>query len=246
MKTAACIGNQFELDTLAVVCEGRREQIATDLWPALKSGLVIPETENYRFFQGNSGLEVAQNELKIGYRFLHDRVQQVAYSLIPEEQKQTRHWQMGQLLLQKRSVQGETDHLFEIVNHLNQGRSGSLSLTEQGELAEWNLQAGEKAKRSAAYPAAQTYCEMGLQLMSISKWQTDYDLMYRLHYQGAESAYLSGDYDQAERLYANTLSHARSTVEQAAIYRLQMTQYQLQGRNAEAIEIQRQSLKLLG
>ena len=67
-----------------------------------------------------------------------------------------------------------------------------------------------------------------------------------LHYHGAEGAYLSGDFDQAEAWYASALQGAKTPLDQAAIYRIQVTHYHFQGRNKEAIAIQRKSTELLG
>lgn len=50
LKLAACIGNQFDLKTLAIVNEKSIVDTASDLWQALLDGLVLPQTENYNIF----------------------------------------------------------------------------------------------------------------------------------------------------------------------------------------------------
>ncbi|MEB3292249.1 MAG: AAA family ATPase [Synechococcales bacterium] len=259
LKLAACVGSQFDLNTLAIVSEKSPTETATTLWKALQEGLIVPTTQVYKFF-GN-GLETAETDSSlanstnpsalsalpsVAYRFLHDRVQQAAYSLIPASQKALTHWQIGQLLLQGLSQQQRGEKIFDLVNQLNLGKAILSSLSEHLQLAELNLQAGEKAKLSSAYQAAQIYCETGIALLPSEGWQTNYVLSYNLHRHGSEAAYLSGNFDQAEALYRAALDHAQTPLDKAVIYRIQMTQYQLQGRNAEAITIQRQSLELLG
>jgi len=246
LKIAACIDNQFDLDTLAMVSRSSQDQVAKDLWQALQSELIIPESETYKFFQIENHDVEAPDNIDIGYRFLHDRVQQAAYALIPDTQKQRRHWEIGQLLLQAQPQQKQGQNLFEIVNQLNRGQAIISLLEEKIQLAALNLQAGTQAKRSAAYQTAYRYYEIGIHLLSPATWQTHYDLMYSLHYEGSEAAYLCGNFDQAEALCATTLSQASTALDQAAIYRVKMTQYQLQGRNTEAIAVQHQSLQLLG
>ena len=124
LKLAACIGNQFDLNTLAIVSERSPEDTATELWKALQDALVLPISEVYKFYQTNGISTHTQTPDREThsciYRFLHDRVQQAAYSLIPEEQKQTTHLHMGQLLLQKLSPEQQDTNIFTIVNHWNQ------------------------------------------------------------------------------------------------------------------------------
>jgi predicted ATPase/signal transduction histidine kinase len=245
LKLAACIGNQFDLATLAIVSEQTQIDTATTLWKALQEGLILPTSQVYKFFQG-SEQSIPHSSINPTYRFLHDRVQQAAYSLIPETQKAITHWQIGQLLQQSLSQVQQEEKVFDIVNQLNLGKAAIDDQSQQTQLARLNLQAGEKAKLSAAYQAAQTYCEIGIELLPPAAWQTDYELIYALHRHGSETAYLSSNFDQAEALYREALAQAQTPLDKAVIYRVQMTQYQLQGRNSEAIAIQRQSLQLLG
>ena len=245
LKLAACIGNQFDLGTLAVVCEESPDKVATDLWCALNEGFVVPQSETYKFFQGDECQKNGVDDV-VGYRFLHDRVQQAAYSLIPDAQKHRTHWRIGQLLLQGLSESEKLERIFDLVNQLNLGKAEISTQEEKQILARLNLQAGQKAKLSAAYKAAQNYCTIGIGLLSKKTWKTDYKLTYSLHRYSSEAAYLSGDFDRAESLYSEAIAHARTPLDKVIICRVQMTQYQLQGRNSEAVKIQRQSLEWLG
>ncbi len=246
LKLAACVGAQFDLETLAIVSQQSQTEVATALWKALQEGLILPQSDLYKFYLGEAQTTEQQPNETLNYKFLHDRVQQAAYSLIPDDQKQVTHLQIGQLLLQGLSLQERSEQIFEIVNQLNLGRAIIFDAQQKQQLAELNLQAGQKAKLSAAYQAAQNYYEIGMDLLTTEAWQTDYILMYALHREGAEAAYLCSNFDRAEALYTITLDQAQTPLDQAVVYRIQMTQYQLQGRNAEAIAIQRQSLQLLG
>ncbi|MGD1701259.1 ATP-binding protein, partial [Dapis sp. BLCC M229] len=119
LKLAACIGNQFELETLAIICETPFEEVAAALWSVLREGLILPKSEAYKFFQGWEQNEEKRDGIAVGYRFLHDRVQQAAYSLIPEGRKQQTHLIIGQLLLECTSEKNLEDKIFDIINHLN-------------------------------------------------------------------------------------------------------------------------------
>ncbi len=247
LKLAACIGNKFDLATLAIVCEQSVAVSATDLWKALQFGLILPKNETYKFYLDseiqNRNLE---DEQIVNYKFLHDRVQQAAYSLIQDEQKQHTHLKIAQLLLHELSEIEQSERIFDLVNQYNLGQAVIERIEDKQELASLNFKAAQKAKFSVAYEAAYNYCVIGMDLLSVNAWQTDYKLIFDLHYYGSETAYLCGKFEEAEALYKKAITYARTALDQAVIYRIQMTQYQLQGRNSEAIEIQRLSLKLLG
>ncbi|MFZ4554798.1 MAG: ATP-binding protein, partial [Pseudanabaena sp.] len=245
LKLAACIGNQFDLTTLAIVSERSATEVTTALWKALQEGLILPTSQVYKFFQ-DTEFSDSPSAVNPNYRFLHDRVQQASYTLIPEDQKQETHWKIGQLLLQKLTEQEQVEQIFEIVNQLDLGREKISEPDQKRQLAELNLKAGQKAKLSAAYQAAQKYYEIGLESLTAESWQTDYGLTYEIHRNASEAAYLCSNFDKAEALYTSTIKEAQSNLDKAVIYRVQMTQYQLQGRNKEAIAIQRQSLQMLG
>ncbi|MEO1377731.1 MAG: serine/threonine protein kinase, partial [Cyanobacteria bacterium J06635_10] len=172
--------------------------------------------------------------------------QQAAYFLIPETQKQSTHWKIGQLLLQKLSDEEQSLRIFDLVNQLNLGKATIITHEEKQQLARLNLQAGQKAKASTAHQAAWEYFTIGIDLLTENAWDKQYELMYNLYRYGSEAAYLCGKFDEAEALYTQALSHAQTSLDKAVIYRVQMTQYKQMGKNTQAIEIQRQSLQLLG
>ncbi|NES72792.1 MAG: serine/threonine protein kinase, partial [Okeania sp. SIO2D1] len=192
LKLAACIGNQFELETLAVVCETSLEEVAEDIWDALQEGLILPISEAYKFFQGGVE-EITTERVMVGYRFLHDRVQQAAYSLIPEGEKQATHWQIGQLLLQNTSVENIEDKIFEIVNQLNIGLELIIQKFQRRELAQLNFIAGKKAKIATAYTSAFAYSQIARNLLLENHWEQDYEFALSIYELVAETAYLSGN-----------------------------------------------------
>ncbi|MEG5173747.1 AAA family ATPase [Microcoleus sp. B3-D7] len=258
LKLAACIGNQFDLGTLAIVNENSPVETATALWKALQDGLILPITEVYKFYQaeGNSesvignGKESDQLSLTHDqlpkYKFLHDRVQQAAYSLIPEDQKRSTHLKIGQLLLKNTPEADREERIFDIVNHLNVGVELITPEAEREQLARLNLVAGKKAKAATAYAAAVEYFKIGKELLTANSWDNQYELTLGLHTEAAEAAYLSGDFDGMEELASVVESCAKILLDKVKVYEVQIEACMAQNKLQEALNTGLQVLKLLG
>jgi predicted ATPase len=246
LKLAACIGNQFDLKTLVTVSEKSVIDTATNLWKALQEGFIIPVSETYKFFQSNELDNIDRgSEIIIPYKFLHDRVQQAAYSLIPEEQKQTTHFRIGQLLLKETSLEERQEKLFEIAGQLNIGKALITEQQERDTLARLNWEAGERAKTATAYTTALDFFSVGIDLLAVNGWERQYELSLALYSSAAEVAYLSGDFERMDQLIQIVLKHAKTLLDQIRVYQTQIQAYQSQDHLLQAIETALSVLKLL-
>ncbi|CBN54576.1 Sensor protein [Kamptonema sp. PCC 6506] len=247
LQLAACIGNQFDLATLAIVSEKSEIETSADLWKALQEGLILPIGDVYKFYQGeeNERLVVEhENTTKqiAKYRFLHDRVQQAAYSLIPDEQKTATHLKIGQLLKQKFSELELEEKLFDLVGHLNLGIELITQPQEREALAQLNLKAGQKARNSTAYNAATVYLQKGIHLLTTNCWQSQYELTLNLHVAATEAAYLNADFDGMEKIAALVLQKAETILDKIKIYQIQIVAQTARGNILEAIAVGRDAL----
>ena len=239
LKLAACIGNKFELETLAIVYEKSTTETATDLWVALQEGLIIPITEVYKFYtttETHLDRPFKSVNPSVSYKFLHDRVQQASYFLIPEDKKQETHLKIGQLLLQNTPEEEQEENIFNIVNQLNIGLSLIKTQTERDELAQLNLIAGRKAKSSTAYNAAVEYLTTGLELLSNESWQRQYDLTFNLHVETAESEYLTSRFQSGYFRIETIITNAMNLIDQCVAYELKIQMYIAQAMMQEAID----------
>ncbi|MGJ5632806.1 trifunctional serine/threonine-protein kinase/ATP-binding protein/sensor histidine kinase [Nostoc sp. CALU 1950] len=259
LKLAACIGNQFDLTTLAIVSEHSEVETAANLWKALQEGLILPIGDVYKFYQQESlvishlSLVDSQKQMTndngqmtVSYKFLHDRVQQAAYSLIPDDQKQTTHYQIGQLLLQQISAQARVDRIFEIVNQLNHGTALITQPTQREELAQLNLIACRKAKSSTAYQAAREYATVGLSLLAENTWQQQYEMTLALYELAAEVAMLNGNFEAMEKFIDIVIQQARSLPEKVNVYCIRIQSHISQSKLTSAIAIAQPILQQLG
>ncbi|MDZ7958115.1 MAG: AAA family ATPase [Aulosira sp. DedQUE10] len=251
LKLAACIGNSFDISTLAIVYEKCQSETATDLWKALQEGLILPTNEVYKFFQDcddnseSCQLPIIGNQLA-HYKFLHDRVQQAAYSLIPEPQKQATHLKIGKLLLNKTTVAEQEEKLFEIVNQFNIGKNWIGEDIQQTQLAHLNLKAGQKARTATAYTAAFEYFTTGINLLLEDRWQTQYELTLSLYTSATEAAYLSSNLEQMANLASVILENARTLLDTIKVYEIQIQALQAQNQPLAAVKIALKILKPLG
>ena len=246
LKIAACIGNEFALDTLAIAYGKSELDTAIELRQALQEGLVLPISEIYQFVLSDRSKVIEDLNSTVPYRFLHDRVQQAAYELIPESDKVVTHFQIGQLLLNQTPVAAREEKVFAIVNHLNMAIELIQPQSERDNLAQLNLTAGHKAKNANAYDNAWDYFSTGLRLLTTDCWQTQYDLTLSLSVAAAEAAYLSGDLEQMESLVVTILEQGRSLLDRIKAYEVKIYAYIAQGEPLQAVKIAVQVLKLLG
>lgn len=246
LMLAACIGNQFDLQTLAIVQEQTATTTAKLLWDAVQAGLILPQGKDYKLLQIND-VEVAAilNEVNVDYQFRHDRVQQAAYSLIPTEQKQQVHWQIGQLLYQEYSSEQQEEHIFDLVNHLNQGINLIAETQQFQKLAELNLVAGQKAKASTAYDQGLNYLLIGIRCLQATGWSQHYNLMLKLHQTAVEVAYLAAEFDQMEQLIEVILRQGQTLLDQVPAYIVRIQSLLSRDRLLDAIEQGRKVLSQL-
>ncbi|SKB12793.1 Multi-sensor signal transduction multi-kinase [Planktothrix sp. PCC 11201] len=250
VKLAACIGAQFDLATLAIVSETSQSltSMADKLWKALQEGLIFPITEVYKFFTQSDGISSVNPTANAHYKFLHDRVQQAAYSLIPDDQKPALHLQIGQLLLAQTAPEQLDEKIFAIVSQFNLGLDRITNTEQRDHLANLNLIAGRKARISAAYPAAAQYCDLGLQLLDTDNsdpWNRQPILTLELHTEAANSACLIGEFERVEAWVKAVLQHTSSPLEQVKILEIQIQSLIAQNQLSEAIQVARTTLKQL-
>ncbi len=244
LKIVACMGNQFELQTLACICQKSMRETVDSLYNAIAENLILPLHN-----MGDVELAIAgklPDTQSLEYKFTHDRIQQAAYSLISEQDKPLLHQKIGKLLLKNIPINKREEKIFEIVNQLNFGISFITNHSEKNELAHFNLIAGKKAKAAIAYHAAQAYLNIGIKLLASDSWQQQYELTLALYQEAAIVAYLHGDFEQMETLSMLVLGNARTVLEQVKIYELEIEACLVQNNFKEALTIGVEVLQLLG
>jgi len=234
LKLAACIGANFDLSTLSIIAQTLPKDTFLALVKAIQSGLILTVSE------------LDQELLIQDYKFLHDRVQQAAYSLIAEDDKAALHLKIGRLLLGNSSEEQKEERLFDFLGHLNLGQALIEQDSEKEELAQLNLQAGEKAKKSTAYSAGILYVETGISLLNPHCWDSQYHLTLKLYITGTELAYLNADLDRMQERANQVLHHGQTILDKIPVYEVLISSYTGQGKMQESVDLGRQVLQELG
>ncbi|AFY82192.1 AAA family ATPase [Oscillatoria acuminata] len=248
LKIAACIGNSFDLKTLAVVREQSQITVARDMWPAVREGFIF-SSKNYSFLPESSeetAASLQDSDFSIEYKFLHDRVQQAAYSLIPESERSNTHLQIGQLLLSHTGSEELESKIFDIVTHLNTGRDSIVDPEFKLEIARLNSVAGKKAKASTAYQAAVKHLNIARSLLPEMAWDTAYNLTFSIYRELAECEYLAGNFQGSDALFNLLLERVIDKFDRAEIYNMIVLLTNTQERFYESIQAGLAGMKLMG
>jgi PAS domain S-box-containing protein len=225
LEQLACLGNVADTTMLSIVLGVEEEQVHAALWPAVRQELV--------------------DRLAAAYRFVHDRVQEAAYSLIAEGLRGAAHLRIGRLLAERTPLEKREEAIFDIVSQLNRGAALITSPTERLQLAELDLVAGKRAKASSAYASALNYLAAGEVLLPTDAWEHHYELIFELELHRSECEILTGGTAAEERLLKLS-ERAKSIVDLAAVTSLQQVLYTMRDRLDQSVEVGLKYLRKVG
>jgi PAS domain S-box-containing protein len=226
LQQLACLGNVADVAMLATVLGKSEDDVRSDLWDAVRLELV--------------------ELMERSYKFIHDRVQEAAYSLIPERLRAEAHVLIGRLLAVHTPAEKREEAIFEIVNQLNRGAALITSRDEREQLAELNLLAGQRAKATTAYASALTYLTAGAALLPEDSWERRHELTFALELHRGECEFLTGALAEAEQRLAALSSRAANTVERAKVACLRADLYTTLDQGSRAISVGLDYLRHLG
>ena len=226
LKVLACLGNTAGVSALSMVLNVPDEALHASLREAVSQELI-------QQFDGS-------------YRFVHDRVQEAAYSQIPETERAATHLRIGRRLLAQTPEENRESAIFEIVNQLN--RCGDLitAKAEREELAGLNLVAGKRAKRASAYSSALNYLTVGTALLPEDRWERLYELAFSLELQRGDCEFLTGNLATAEERLLRLARRAATTIDVAAVTCLRLTLYTTMDRADRGVEVCLEYLRRVG
>ncbi len=226
LKRLACLGSQADFDTLAKIQSGSKAEVHADFADAVRAGAIL--------------------SMEQSFKFLHDRVQEAAYALIPPESLGEHHLGIGRLLLSRFSQQEIAERIFDVVNQLNLGSELISDRGEQQRVAALNLQAAKKAKASTAYTSACRYLVAAMAALGQQGWLDCYELAFSIWFERAECEFLRSNFAETAQWIEELLLRAQSKVDRAQAFRLRMVLQLVHGDNARAVLTALECLQIFG
>lgn len=238
LEFAACIGYNFDLNTVSIITEQPISEVKQQLWESIFTSFILPLDENYQnaLLLDIVNMDDLPAQETIRYQFIHDRIQQAAYQLIPDELKKKTHLQIGRLLLKGQLLTERDERLFDIVNHFQLSMELITDTAEKNQLALYYYWASKKANTSAAYQAAKTYAKIGIELLSPIDWKQVDELVLNLHKELAINQYLTGEVNIAEANFQMILEYVKDSLNKMEFYKLNCELLTAVNKHEEAVK----------
>ncbi len=213
LSMAAMLGNVFQQELLARVCDRQEMEVARQLWPALVENMLILV----------HGTEVERGAT---LAFVHDRIQQAAYALIPAERRAELHVRIGRLLMSGSGDEPVTEaDILAIAGHFNQGLGLLQSEEERLQVAQINLKAGQQSLKSGGYEQGRDFLVSGRGLLPERAWEAHYALTLALHTRLVEAEFLCGNFDNMDPVRDIIKKNAQNVLDWVDVYSIYMSAY---------------------
>ncbi len=248
LNRGACVGHHFDLKTLAIVCEETPEETIVSLRELVKEGFLVPRSGSIEIMRDSGSKDrkfTVEESAGAVFVFQHDRVQQAAYELVPENQRMELHLKIGRLLLNNYKKEKREEDVFSIIEHLNGSRALISDAAEKLELAGLNLTAGEKAIQNTAYRAAIETLTIARGLLPADGWESLYSLALPVHEKLFIALSLAGNHSEAGALYDLVIARVHEA-DRYPFYLEQMRSFVATGQFTRNIDLGIEALGNLG
>jgi predicted ATPase/two-component sensor histidine kinase len=242
---AACLGNRFELETLSIISGRDSGECLALLSSDQAKEMLLP------LAGGRGDFAPRDPSFPRVYAFLHDRLQQAAYSLIEPAELPNILLKIGRLLLANLHPEQLAERLFEVVNDLNAGYDLIQDTSEQVKVLETTIGAARKASAATAYSSALLFYRAATRFLEKPGlaeylWRNCHKMTISLFKERAETEFFEGNHKEAEECIQESVAHSRTALEKADALNTLIVQYTLLAKYPEAIAAGRQALATLG
>jgi diguanylate cyclase (GGDEF)-like protein len=230
-SVAAHLGHQFSFKQISTACQYSVEPTKNILRPLLDAGFILPLDEHCQYVDDEAHLHPAH------YRFLHDRVQQAAYMLTPEEGREQLLLHIGRNWLED-SVASEIElNLYTLLSLLNGAIQIIDDVDELKQLATLNYQAGLNSKSAANYNDAVNYLRIAEKLLASDTWEIDPQQTIEVHKALIDVEFLAGNIDIAKALYEKCIEKVSIPADKISLILLRAEQCLAHGDFHESVAL---------
>ena len=222
----ACLGDAADIATLSIVLKVPEDQVHATLADSVRQQWI--------------------ERVETSYRFVHDRVREAAYALMPEAARAEAHLEIGRFLVAELPAERRDDAIFEIVNQLNRGTAFITSQEEREQLAALNLAAAKRAKGSTAYASALAYLTTGAALLPQNVWERRQDLAFELELNRADCETCVGALQEAEKRLAALATRTVGTIQRCMVAHRRVDMAVMLGAGESGVAIALECLRHVG
>jgi predicted ATPase len=227
LKVAACRGTSYiDVSFIELVLNCSVETILLD---AIDLGILVPVSNSQKQFA-----------------FINDEMKNAAYHLIPENNREIFHLEIGRRLWRRLDRNEMNYYVFVILSQLRIGRRLILRKSEQHNIAALCLHAGQKAAKSSNFRVALVYFKFGIELLGDDGWRDEYDVSLMIHNAAAEMEMCNSNFEGMELLVASVMRNVRCTEDALQAKTTQLHGYLVNNQQQEGLDFGKQLLSGLG
>eukprot|EP00984_Skeletonema_dohrnii_P035065 scaffold34603_cov158-Skeletonema_dohrnii-CCMP3373.AAC.3 len=230
LKAMACFGTSTNESVIGYLSESEvYAGVRNGLEGALHDGYIEKDGEGY-------------------LKFVHDKVREAAYNLIPDSDKKQFHYDLGKALYSITDGKDVGDTIFlPIASQINHGKEWIMKDKDFSIcIAELNMKAGKKAIDGCDHKTAYSYLGAAVSLLPEDHWESHYVLSLRIYFLMASAANSTCQYDEAELMLQKIFEKARCLDDQLPSYLLMSQILQAQSKVKAVYDTCAAILKQLG
>ena len=240
LHLAACVGNTFSLEELALAEIGHVPFLAESLQVAIQAGFILPTKLSDEWVKGVAESELLNRE----YRFQHDKIQQSCYEIKSSEESKKVHLHLARYWYKAYQNKLSTTRLMAIADQFDKALNYIADLTEKNMVCQLNYQAGEIALQSAAYETAYQYNSIAKSLLPVNTWKSDYEFTFSIALTYIKSAFLSHHFAESEEASEHSLKRANNNFDKAKLLHIRGDLSRVMGKSG--LTYYEEGLRLLG
>ncbi|NOQ72901.1 MAG: AAA family ATPase [Crocinitomix sp.] len=202
----ASIGSRFNVAILSAVTEESYSDIVEWLNPAVERRMIEPLSK------------ISDTVGQAEYRFVHDKMQSSAYSMLTDDKKEWVHFALGKTYASSLGYAAQDRNIYNIVNQFNRCNTYFDTPKERLNLVSMNLQAGKKAKLAGSFNQALQYFNLVIRSVEENDQVWSNDIVFEVYLESGEAAYLKSDFVSSVMFYESALKYSSTNLQRAKVH----------------------------